>query len=219
LAKSIENYLNRGTVDAVGQKHPVNHALSAPINRAPTATPVEAMSTAIKTNLTEQPSAFESAADFVKSLWGSAKVAAKIIGADPKLLLAQAALETNWGKNIIPLEDGKSSKNLFNIKTGDKWENDSAVFHTIEEKDGVLVKEKSRFRAYDSYQASFIDYTNFLQKNTRYSDALKNATDPSKFIRSLQNAQYATDSRYSEKVMDIYASRKFNNLFEENNLI
>ncbi len=159
-------------------------------------------------------STFESTDDFVKTLWDSAKTAAHIIGVDPKLLLAQAALETNWGKNIISHENGESTHNLFNIKADKSWSEKSASLDTIEQKDNVLVKEKSRFRAYNSYLASFIDYTRFLQQNARYSEALQNVSDPGKFVQSLQNANYATDSLYSEKVMDIFSSHKFNSLFE-----
>lgn len=156
---------------------------------------------------------FENTNDFVKALWSSAKEAAQIIGVDPKLLLAQAALETNWGKNIIPHEDGGSTHNLFNIKADKSWSSKFASFSTIEQRDNVLIKEKSKFRAYNSYLDSFIDYADFLKQNNRYTEALQNASDPKKFVQSLQNANYATDSLYSEKVMDIFSSRKFNALF------
>lgn len=204
IAKNIENYIDKNTASqaSIQKEHRSN------IPSLPTA-PLS------KTATKEGSVSFDSAADFVKNLWESAKVAASTLGADPKLLLAQAALETNWGKSIIPQADGKSTNNLFNIKADTKWLDEVGTLNTVEEKDGVLVKEQSKFRAYDSFQTSFMDYTHFLQNNSRYSDALSNADDPEKFMLSLQKASYATDQHYSEKVMAIYASPKFNHLFEE----
>lgn len=224
IAKTIEDYLDKTM--------PANNALAAdmvkkislPENRvlpqaAVMKTTQELAPVKLTAESTDSEFVFNTAADFVKKLWDSAKAAAKILGADPKILLAQAALETNWGKKIIPLDDGTSTKNLFNIKADNKWSKESASFNTIEEKDGILVKEKARFRAYNSFEDSFVDYTNFLQHNSRYGEALQNAPDAQKFVTSLQNAEYATDKLYSEKIMDIYSSKKFNNIFEQYNLI
>lgn len=224
IAKTIEDYLDRtetrneaASVNGV-QKTAVPVGRELPAAAAINANP-QVMPAKLAVGAAESESAFNTAADFVKNLWGSAKTAAKILGVDPKILLAQAALETNWGKKIISQTDGTSTNNLFNIKADSKWLKEAANFSTIEEKDGVLVKEKARFRAYDSYHESFVDYTHFLQHNSRYSEALQNAPDAEKFVTSLQNASYATDKLYSEKIMDIYSSKKFNNLFEQYNLI
>ncbi len=59
---------------------------------------------------------FESREDFIRQLAVPAKTAATGLGVDPKVLLAQAALETGWGKSVIKLAGGESSYNLFNIK-------------------------------------------------------------------------------------------------------
>jgi len=215
LSKTIQDYMDRvapGKDAAAVEDNPLLHRVAsvAPAKKA------AAMHEPVASNNAQAVAGFDSAADFVKGLWTSAKEAAKLIGVDPKILLAQAALETSWGKKIVPQGDGKSTNNLFNIKAGSSWDKGSANFNTIEEQDGVLVKENARFRAYDSFHASFVDYTRFLQQNSRYSEALKNAPDAGKFIQSLQNASYATDQRYSEKVMEIYDSKKFNQLIEEN---
>ena len=59
----------------------------------------------------------QSADDFVKSIWPYVKQASAMIGLDPKVLMAQAALETGWGQYIAKGSDGTSSNNLFNIKS------------------------------------------------------------------------------------------------------
>lgn len=224
IAKNIENYLDRAAPEQVAtpsKSVSASSLLPPPMHHTnlPKPVMVEAPPLSVASDSTPSSPYFNTAADFVKGLWQSAKAAASIIGADPKILLAQAALETNWGKNIIAHPDGKSTNNLFNIKADSHWKEAAAPFNSVEEKDGVLVKEQSKFRAYESFQASFVDYTRFLQQNSRYSEALKNAPDAQKFVSSLQAASYATDSSYSDKIMRIYSSKSFNNLFEQGNLI
>ena len=53
--------------------------------------------------------------DFVRILRAPAEQAAQELGVEAKALLAQAALETGWGKSVIKMADGNSSFNLFNI--------------------------------------------------------------------------------------------------------
>ena len=67
---------------------------------------------------TENSSVIKSKQHFVEKLLPLAKQAANELGVDPKMLLAQAALETGWGNSVISNRDGSSSHNLFNIKAG-----------------------------------------------------------------------------------------------------
>ena len=62
------------------------------------------------------------------------------------------------------------------------------------------------FRVYDSYQQSFQDYVQFLKTNPRYRDALQQTENPESYAKALQQAGYATDPDYAEKVMQIYRS-------------
>lgn len=140
---------------------------------------------------------------FIQRLWPLAEKAAAKIGASPEALLAQAALETGWGKAVIRHPDGSSSHNLFNIKADRRWDGENVAKQTLEYRDGVAAKEVARFRSYDSFEASFDDYVNFLQSNPRYADALRQADDPKQFVRSLQEAGYATDPAYARKIGSI----------------
>lgn len=112
--------------------------------------------------------AFSSPQEFVATMLPMAEAAAEKIGVDPRYLVAQAALETGWGKSIIRTRDGESSHNLFGIKTHNSWDGESARVLTTEYKGGKAVKEAASFRAYDSYAQSFDDYVSFLQNNGRY---------------------------------------------------
>ncbi|VVC77087.1 Peptidoglycan hydrolase FlgJ [Aquicella siphonis] len=152
---------------------------------------------------------FNSQDEFVKTLWSAAKSAAKSIGVDPKILLAQAALETNWGKKILPGNHEQSSFNLFNIKADPSWNKQTTLMSTLEQKDGILTREKAAFRSYDSFIDSFHDYVQFLKQNSRYSDALNKASDPHRFIQALQEAGFATDKNYADKILKIFSSHTF----------
>ena len=138
----------------------------------------------------------------------NAQQAAKKLGVDDSVLLSQAALETGWGKSIIKTTDGQSSHNLFNIKADKSWHGQQTNVATLEFKDGVSKKEIAEFRSYPSYQESFNDYVDFIQNNPRYKDAIKMADKPEQYMRELQQAGYATDPDYANKVMKIVQSKQ-----------
>lgn len=144
---------------------------------------------------------------FVNELLPHARHAARELGIDANLLLAQAALETGWGQSVIKNAQGDSSFNLFNIKADQSWQGKQARVATVEFTGEVAQKTMAGFRTYDSYKASFDDYVNFIKANPRYGEALKLTGDPAAYIRELQQAGYATDPHYAEKVMSIYRSQ------------
>ncbi|MBB3105004.1 flagellar assembly peptidoglycan hydrolase FlgJ [Azomonas macrocytogenes] len=148
---------------------------------------------------------------FINTMLPMAEAAAKRIGVDPRYLVAQAALETGWGKHMARQSDGSNSNNLFGIKAHG-WKGASANAVTREYVNGRPVMEKAGFRAYASYADSFHDYVSFLQSNDRYREALDTGGNSERFMRELQKAGYATDPQYASKVnriargMDTYQS-------------
>ncbi|SEE95260.1 flagellar protein FlgJ [Pseudomonas palleroniana] len=147
--------------------------------------------------------AFSSQDEFVATMLPMAKAAAARIGIDPKYLVAQAALETGWGKSVMRAEDGSSSHNLFGIKAGQSWQGGQARAITSEFRNGAMVKETAQFRSYNSYQDSFHDLVTLLQSNDRYKEVVKSADNPERFVRELQKAGYATDPDYASKISQI----------------
>ncbi|MDD2112422.1 flagellar assembly peptidoglycan hydrolase FlgJ [Pseudomonas asiatica] len=147
--------------------------------------------------------AFADSDEFVATMLPMAEQAAKRIGIDPRYLVAQAALETGWGKSVMRNTDGSSSHNLFGIKATGNWQGEQARAITSEFRDGQFVKETAAFRSYDSYQDSFHDLVSLLQSNSRYQDALNSADNPEQFARELQKAGYATDPGYAKKIISI----------------
>ncbi|ADZ92576.1 flagellar assembly peptidoglycan hydrolase FlgJ [Marinomonas mediterranea] len=155
---------------------------------------------------------FDSPEAFVEALWPLAKQAGESIGVDPKAILAQAALESGWGKYPIAKEDGNASFNLFGIKADSRWSGDKAVVNTLEYRDGIAKKERAAFRAYSSFQDSFIDYADFLDTSERYKDALQAGDDAAMFAAYLQKGGYATDPDYATKIQNILSSKWFTRL-------
>ncbi|KAF1017194.1 MAG: Peptidoglycan hydrolase FlgJ [Stenotrophomonas maltophilia] len=139
---------------------------------------------------------------FVASIWQHAKAAAQELGVDARALVAQAALETGWGKRQIKHGDGRSAHNLFGIKAAG-WNGDSAVAGTHEYVGGVRQNETARFRSYGSPAESFADYVRLLKNSPRYQQALQAGTDVHGFARGLQRAGYATDPGYAGKIASI----------------
>ncbi len=155
----------------------------------------------------DQPGTVEnkSPEDFVASIWPQAKRAAAELGVDPKVLIAQAALETGWGKHQIQTTgaSGNSANNLFGIKAGGSWRGDSVRSLTTENINGADRSELANFRAYASPAESFADYVKLLKTQPRYRDALAAGNDGRRYAAALQKAGYATDPAYAAKITAI----------------
>ena len=145
--------------------------------------------------------------DFVHSLYPIAEEVAGELGMDPRVLLAQSALETGWGRKLISRADGSSSHNLFGIKADARWDGERATVSTVEYRDGVARLEKANFRSYDSFEESFRDYVKFLQENPRYQQALSASHNSETFAQRLQEAGYATDPIYAKKISRVMNSK------------
>ena len=160
---------------------------------------------------TERGIDFSSPNAFVHSLWPYAEKAAKALNLDPKILIAQAALETGWGRYVMRPEQGTSSKNLFGIKTSKDWQGSTTNINSVELVSGTLQKQSSEFRTYDSYDESFSDYADFISNKSRYQKAVSVAEKPENYVNELQTAGYATDPDYAKKINDIFNSKTLNN--------
>jgi len=199
LAKMLEQQLGKHLPKSGGGASSPNAVSgSAAGSAAPTAAAPKSSEPA--------PVSKQSPSQFVASLWPHAQATARKLGVDPKVLVAQAALETGWGKGTVRNPDGSSSHNLFGIKAGGQWDGPSATVTTLEFSHGIPAPQQAAFRAYASPAASFADYAKFLQSNPRYRQALSQAQDPKAFVQALQQAGYATDPHYARKLLDVLHS-------------
>ena len=151
------------------------------------------------------PSAYNAATqqDFVNQMLPHALKASNASGVSPELMLSQAALESGWGKRQIMMPDGTSSHNLFGIKAGANWHGKVAEVMTTEYRNGVAYKQHEKFRAYDSYDEAFKDYAKMMSGNPRYAGVMQQGGSPMGMAKALQNAGYATDPKYAEKLVSV----------------
>ena len=150
--------------------------------------------------------------EFVHEIWPLAKRAAAELDIDPRTLVAQAALETGWGQRLIRDGSGISGNNLFGIKADSRWEGERVTVNTLEYENNLPRRMRDEFRAYPSLREGFEDYVNFLKGNARYDSATKGGLTPEEYAGSLQNAGYATDPEYAEKIKEIVNSPRLNDL-------
>ena len=143
-----------------------------------------------------------SAKEFVGRVWPHAVEASRSTGVPPQFLVAHSALESGWGRSEIRRADGSSSHNLFGIKAGKSWTGPTAEATTTEYVDGQPRQSVERFRAYASYEEAFRDYASLLRNNARYS-AVIGSQDGTEFARRMQQAGYATDPMYADKLSRI----------------
>ena len=149
-------------------------------------------------NPSEKP--VSSPGEFVSRLLPHARKAAQVLGIEPHLLLAQAALETGWGKRTIPDSAGHDSNNVFGMKATGGWQGDKARVSTLEFVDGVAERRQEDFRAYPTLADGFADYVRLLAGNSRYASALNKGADAAGFAEALQSGGYATDPEYARKI-------------------
>ncbi len=136
-----------------------------------------------------------------------AMLASQQSGIPHHLILAQAALESDWGKKEIPTANGQPSFNLFGIKASDDWQGKTTTVTTTEYQNGQSVKVQQRFRVYDSYMDALGDYIHLLTTNPRYREVVA-SVQPEAGAYALQRAGYATDPAYATKLIQIITQLK-----------
>jgi peptidoglycan hydrolase FlgJ len=143
------------------------------------------------------------AAQFVSAVLPTIRRAAASLGVSPLGLLAQAALETGWGKRMARTADGTPSLNMFGIKAGEGWNGARAVADTVEFSGGVATQRRTAFRAYGSIEESVHDFANLLSTSPRYREAIAAGGNAQAYVHSIARSGYATDPEYGNKLNEI----------------
>ena len=143
---------------------------------------------------------FGKAEDFVKKIMPYALKAVEGIGFNPLVLVAQAALETGWGRHV------SDNNNYFGIKANDSYKGEKTSELTFEYINGKKVNVIDRFRKYSGVLESMKDYISFIKDNPRYKDAIDKSYSPDEYFEQIHKAGYATDPDYADKLKKI--SRK-----------
>lgn len=133
---------------------------------------------------------------FIEAMMPHALRVSEQTGLDPRLVIAQAAQETGWGKSA-------PGNNFFGIKShGKPGGNNLATNEVI---NGQTVRVNDSFRAYGGMGESADGYAQFLQENPRYRDMLS-AGDLDGQVAALGRSGYATDPNYASSVGSIARS-------------
>lgn len=144
---------------------------------------------------------------FLMQLVQPARELSQQTGIPHRLILAQAALESGWGRRQILKANGELSFNLFGIKASKGWTGAVTEATTTEFENGVAKKIKAKFRVYGSYFESLADYIRLIMQNPRYAK-VASAKTPEQGAHALQHAGYATDPNYAQKLNNIIQQLK-----------
>jgi len=134
------------------------------------------------------------AVSFARAVWPGVQQAAAQLGVPAIGLLAQTALETNWGT-------AAPGNNLFGIKAPDGENGTSRA--TTEMVDGVMVPQTATFRDYASPAQSLSGYVDLI--GSAYHNVVGQSTVTG-FAAALQSGGYATDKNYAAKIVSVSQS-------------
>jgi flagellar protein FlgJ len=191
-------------------RSPVPGAAAAPSTLAvPTTSAAPPTTDSPPTTAAPPTSMTQSAAEFVAQVLPSIQAAAQALGVSPLAMLAQAALETGWGKRMPRTADGSPSLNLFGIKADGNWSGARAVANTVEYSGGVATQRQTAFRAYGSLEESISDFAGLLKSSPRYAAALAAGSKPEAYVAGIGRSGYATDPGYANKLNEILNSGAF----------
>ncbi len=152
---------------------------------------------------------------FIRVVGKLARADMKKTGILASVTIAQAILESNYGKSLLGLE----ANNLFGMKaslSGNTWKSDwdgeTYKKKTLEYINGRYITITADFRAYSSYAESIRDHSNYLRyamngTTLRYK-GVKNNKSYVKTIQIIRNGGYATDPNYVSKICSLI--KKYN---------
>lgn len=138
---------------------------------------------------------------FLQRMVESATVLRQTRTFNPRVLIAQAMLESGWGQSEL----AKKHYNYFGIKAGSLWQGDVAEYKTREVVDGKETQETARFRSYETEQRGLNDYLDFIANSPYFAEALNFPDDDEAYVDVLVGGEvkYATDPKYKKLILDI----------------
>ncbi len=135
---------------------------------------------------------------FLEVTTAAARDAAFQTGVPASVTVAQAILESDWGRSQL----AQTANNYFGIKATSSLGNDGLIWLPTSEYDasGETYDTISPFRAYKSLTDSMTDHDRLLLTG-RYAVAMRVANDPKQFAQQLYAAGYSTDPAYADKLI------------------
>ncbi|GAA2598635.1 hypothetical protein GCM10010435_92540 [Winogradskya consettensis] len=157
--------------------------------------------------VSDEPAVTLTPEQFIRASVAGAQRGWREFGVPPSVTIAQAILESGWGRSGLAAVD----RNYFGIKCFNgafgRYADGCHVYNTQEcTKAGTCFATTGAFRTYPTMAHSFRDHGSFLRVNPRYAGAFDYTTDANKFIFKIWKAGYATDPNYVTKVTGIMAA-------------
>lgn len=113
------------------------------------------------------------------------------------LTIAQAILESNWGRSSLSQEP---NNNLFGIKG--EYNGSYVTFPTQEYENGKWVTINAKFRKYPSWKESIADHSALFNRLDRYKN-LRGCKDYRLACKYVREDGYATDPSYTTKLINL----------------
>lgn len=136
--------------------------------------------------------------DFIEEMAEEAVKLQEEYGILPSVTIAQAILESNWGRSGL----AQNENNYFGIKGS----SDSVEYVTREYTEEWIEIDAS-FRSYSSWEESMEDYAQLMAHGTNWnSDLYRDVVEAENYEEAayaLKEAGYATDPDYPEKVISL----------------
>jgi flagellum-specific peptidoglycan hydrolase FlgJ len=137
---------------------------------------------------------------FISKISLQAVQACKNTSLFPSLMIAQACLESNYGRSKL----ATLHHNYFGIKASSGWKGKVVSYQTQEYVNKKLITVKQAFRSYADLQTGFNDRVRFLQVNKRYTlNGVFDCDSPEEQAKCFLKAGYATDPAYPQKLINI----------------
>ncbi len=136
-------------------------------------------------------------ASFIQAAAPAAQLSAKQYGVPASITIAQAILESEWGKSGLATE----ANNYFGVKAiqGE----DYVEFKTTEFVRGVATHPMADFAKYASVADSFAAHAKLLSGLPRYAAAMKVAKSPALFAQAIKACGYSTAPNYPQMLMQL----------------
>jgi hypothetical protein len=156
------------------------------------------------TRIVRSPSSANERQTFLDAAIKAARADAAQTGVPASVTVAQAILESDWGRSLL----ARDANNYFGIKAMGSLGTDGVVWMPTGEfdDDGQAYETVSAFRAYKSLTESVADHDHMLRTASRYAAAMQLRNDPKQFAQQLAEAGYSTDPEYADKLVALMDS-------------
>ena len=153
--------------------------------------------------------------EFIEKLGSAAQKTYSQYGILPSMTVAQAILESGWGKSSL----SALYYNFFGMKADSTYNGESVVLRTGEEVNGIIITVNGTFRVYHSFEEGIEGYYQFITGYQRYSNLI-GETDYKEACRKIQADGWATASNYADYLISLIESfdlTRFDVLNNDNN--